>query len=70
MAKEYARKGVLTDIFAGALKGILANRMVNMTRTGMEGFVLKTIQDITACFGADSMVDKVESMIPKENQKK
>ena len=57
MAKEYARQGVLGDIFKGALKGMLGTGISNVTRNGTEGLILRTIQDVFGGRMADTIVD-------------
>ena len=57
MAKEYARQGVLGDIFKGALKGMLGTGISGMTRNGTEGLILRTIQDVVGGKTSDIFVD-------------
>lgn len=68
MAKEYARQGVLGDIFKGALKGMLGTVITGMTRNGTEGLILKTIQDVLSGMGADSGIDEFSDFINGRNQ--
>ena len=68
MAKEYARQGVLGDIFKGALKGMLGTAITGMTRNGTEGLILKTIQDVLSGMGADSGIDEFSDFINGRNQ--
>ena len=68
MATEYARPGVLGDIFKGALKGMLGTAITGMTRNGTEGLILKTIQDVLSGMGADSGIDEFSDFINGRNQ--
>lgn len=57
MAKEYARQGVLGDIFKGALKGMAGTAIGNVTRNGTEGLIFRTIQDVFGGMTSDIFVD-------------
>ena len=57
MAKEYARQGVLGDIFKGALKGMLGTVITGKTRNGTEGLILRTIQDVVGGNLSDNLID-------------
>ena len=57
MAKEYARQGVLADIFKGALKGMLGTVISGKTRNGTEGLILRTIQDVVGGNLSDNLID-------------
>ena len=68
MAKEYARQGVLGDIFKGVLKGMLGTVITGKTRNGTEGLILRTIQDVLSGMGADSGIDEFSDFINGRNQ--
>ena len=68
MAKEYARQGVLGDIFKGALKGMLGTGISNVTRNGTEGLILRTIQDVVSGIPSDTGVDEFSDFINGRNK--
>ena len=68
MAKEYARQGVLGDIFKGALKGMLGSKITDITRNGTESLVFRLVQDVFGGKSVDSIIDKVEGMLPQKNE--
>lgn len=57
MAKEYAKEGVLGQIFKGALKGMAGTAITNVTRNGTEGLILRTIQDVVSGNLSDNLID-------------
>ena len=68
MAKEYSRKGILGDIFKGALKGILGGKITDITRNGTEGLIFRLFQDVWGGKSADLIIDKAEDILPKKKQ--